>query len=57
MRNLLESAKRAQALRLADMKTPKTLSDLTTLTVGDCACACGVVVPAKAKEEKKGFWG
>ena len=57
VRNLLESAKRAQALRLADMKTPKTLTDLTTLTVGDCACACGVVVPAKAKEEKKGFWG
>ena len=56
VRNLLEAAKRAQALRLAEIKTPKTLEDLTTLTVEDCAQACGVPAPAK-KEEKKGFWG
>ena len=41
VRNLLEAAKRAQALRLADMKTPKTLDDLTTLTIADCEFACG----------------
>ena len=41
VRNLLEAAKRAQALRLADMKGTKTIDDLTTLTMADCEFACG----------------
>ena len=57
VRNLLEAAKRAQALRLAEIKRAKTLEDLTTLTAEDCAAACGV--PAQKKKEgekKKGFF-
>ena len=55
VRNLLEAAKRAQALRLAEVKAPKTLDDLTTLTAADCAAACGVPAPAAAKK-KGAFW-
>jgi stage V sporulation protein K len=40
VRNLLEAAKRAQALRLADVKGVKSLEDLTTLTKEDCELAC-----------------
>ena len=57
VRNLLEAAKRAQALRLAEIKRAKTLEDLTTLTAEDCAAACGVPPPKKKEEEKKkGFF-
>jgi SpoVK/Ycf46/Vps4 family AAA+-type ATPase len=62
VRNLLEAAKRAQALRLAEIKRAKTLEDLTTLTVEDCASACGVSLPKrevaqkKDGEKKKGFF-
>ena len=55
VRNLLEAAKRAQALRLAEVKAPKTLDDLTTLTAADCAAACGVPAPAAAAK-KGAFW-
>ena len=48
VRNLLEAAKRAQALRLADVKGAKTVDDLTTLTAEDCATACGVAPPSGA---------
>jgi stage V sporulation protein K len=40
VRNLLEAAKRAQALRLADVKGAKSIDDLTTITVDDCEFAC-----------------
>jgi hypothetical protein len=57
VRNLLEAAKRAQALRLAEIKRAKTLEDLTTLTAEDCAAACGVQAPKKKEgEKKKGFF-
>ena len=57
VRNLLEAAKRAQALRLAEIKRAKSLEDLTTLTAEDCAAACGVPPPKKKEEEKKkGFF-
>ena len=57
VRNLLEAAKRAQALRLAEIKRAKTLEDLTTLTAEDCAAACGVPAPKKKEgEKKKGFF-
>lgn len=61
VRNLLEAAKRAQALRLADVKGAKTVDDLTTLTAEDCATACGVAPPAGAAKpqeasKKKGFF-
>ena len=61
VRNLLEAAKRAQALRLADVKGAKTVDDLTTLTAEDCATACGVAPPSGAVKpqeasKKKGFF-
>ena len=43
VRNLLETIKRAQALRLAQIGTPKSVNDLVTLTREDCEVACALV--------------
>ena len=43
VRNLLETIKRAQALRLAQIEIPKSVHDLVTLTREDCEVACALV--------------
>ena len=43
VRNLLDAAKRAQAMRLAQIKTAKSVQDLITLTAEDCEAACTLV--------------
>jgi SpoVK/Ycf46/Vps4 family AAA+-type ATPase len=40
VRNLLEAVKRAQALRLAQIETPKSVNDLITISREDCEIAC-----------------